>query len=243
MSDTLFANTDQTVDPNVDYSVELVGEGKKFASVADLAKGKVESDIFIERLKAENAQVRAELAKKQSQEEFLDQLEARLIPDKTATTTTSVTPPTNVAAPQVSTAVDIEKEVERVLSQRTAQTTAQQNLQTVAEVLEQNFGPGWAQVTASKLKDLGLGQKYIDDLAKQSPKAVFSVLGVTANPARPAASAPSARANPSGVNGKVKNFAYYETIRKSNPTLYNSGAIHKEMMAALEAQGPDDFYK
>jgi len=35
----------------------LVGEGKKFVTNEDLAKGKLESDAFIEKLKAENAEV------------------------------------------------------------------------------------------------------------------------------------------------------------------------------------------
>jgi hypothetical protein len=43
-------NTQETsgnVDPNVNYLEELVGEGKKFKSVDDLARGKYEADQYI----------------------------------------------------------------------------------------------------------------------------------------------------------------------------------------------------
>ena len=55
------SNTDpfaQTQEPN--YLAELVGEGKKFKTVDDLAKGKWNSDSMIETLKAEIATLKAQ---------------------------------------------------------------------------------------------------------------------------------------------------------------------------------------
>lgn len=51
------------IDPKTTTSVldELVGPGKKFATVEDLAKGKLEADTFIDKLKDENRQFVEEL--------------------------------------------------------------------------------------------------------------------------------------------------------------------------------------
>jgi hypothetical protein len=44
-----------------DTLAELVGEGKKFKTVEDLAKSKVQADQFIEQLKTESAEMRRRL--------------------------------------------------------------------------------------------------------------------------------------------------------------------------------------
>lgn len=48
--DTVSDDEIVTLDDSVDYVAELVGEGKKFREIKDLAKGKVESDRYIEVL-------------------------------------------------------------------------------------------------------------------------------------------------------------------------------------------------
>ena len=52
------ANDDATFDSTKDYLKELVGEGKKFKTVEDLAKGKAESDAFISSVTRENKELR-----------------------------------------------------------------------------------------------------------------------------------------------------------------------------------------
>ena len=42
-----------TIDPEKDYTAELVGEGKKFKDNKELARSKVESDLFISHLQKE----------------------------------------------------------------------------------------------------------------------------------------------------------------------------------------------
>src|SRR6266700_391496 len=69
------------VDPDKDYFKELVGEGKKFKSPEDLARGKFESDQFIEILKKRQDEMRADYLKlredntaKAKLEDLIDQL-------------------------------------------------------------------------------------------------------------------------------------------------------------------------
>ena len=61
MSDDAFSTNTPTGDTNPSPLAELVGDGKKFQTVEDLAKGKQESDAFIVKLQDENAQAIAAL--------------------------------------------------------------------------------------------------------------------------------------------------------------------------------------
>src|SRR5690606_26975993 len=47
----------------------LVGEDKKYKTVEDLAKSRLEADEFIERLKRENAEMRGTLSEKEAEYE------------------------------------------------------------------------------------------------------------------------------------------------------------------------------
>jgi hypothetical protein len=68
--------TIQTVDENVDYVTELVGEGKKFKDISGLARGKAEADLTIEVLKKKLDDLNKELTTRASLETFLDQMKA-----------------------------------------------------------------------------------------------------------------------------------------------------------------------
>src|SRR2546426_10450626 len=61
----LLDNTDlpPEVDPNKDYLAELVGDGKKFKTSQDLARGKFEADQYIEVLKRRQDEMRADYLK------------------------------------------------------------------------------------------------------------------------------------------------------------------------------------
>ena len=59
MSEDVFAQTEGVSESALQ---QLVGEGKKFETIEDLAKGKMEADAFIERLEGENKLTREEMA-------------------------------------------------------------------------------------------------------------------------------------------------------------------------------------
>lgn len=238
-NDTLFNEAgDPVIDPNKNYHDELVGEGKKFADDNDLARGKAESDLFIAKLAAENASYREELTKRKSMEEFVNQIEQ--VRSKPPATDNNQNP--NGQVPTLPSTVDIPSEVEKVIEARLARDRQSQNLEHVASVLEANLGPGFAQILAQRAKDLGVGLKFLDNLAQEQPKAFFALVGVPETPSRTQAPAPGARTNPGSLNGQKKNFAFYEQIRKTDPTRYNSLSNHKEMMEQLRVQGQEDFY-
>ena len=63
---------------------DLVGEGKKFATVEDLAKGKQESDRFIEQLQGELSGLREDLGKRMTSEQVLEEINRQKVAEKEA---------------------------------------------------------------------------------------------------------------------------------------------------------------
>lgn len=241
MSDTLFVDTDPVIDDNVNYFDELVGDGKKFADGNAIAKGKIFADQHIVKLERELAEARAVLQSKTSQEEFLNQLKSLTI-SPPPTPNPANQPPTR-EAPKPTETPDIASAIDKILSERSSKEQSDRNLKYVAEVLKANVGPGWSQWLQNKAQELGVSPEYLDNIAKTQPKLFFGAVGVSETPSRQTPTAPAARANPGGSQGGRKNFAYYDKIRRERPDFYNTAAMHKEMYAQLEAQGPDDFYR
>lgn len=62
---------------SADLMTELVGEGKKYKTVEDLARSRLEADIHIKRVETENAEMREKLAKAASVEDILAAVKAQ----------------------------------------------------------------------------------------------------------------------------------------------------------------------
>jgi hypothetical protein len=239
--ETLFADAStETVDPNKSYVAELVGEGKKFADVEALARGKIESDLFIGQLTAEAALLREEVQRRKSMEELMDNIKTLQSTPPASTTNNQNQNPAD--PPNPNNPVDIHSEIETALEQREAISRAKTNLNYVSEVLERNYGPGFAKIVADKAKEMGVGLKFIDDLAKTTPKAVFAMLQISETPSPTTRQAPAVRSNPGTAQPSgVKNFKYYQDLRRKNPSEYFKYETHQAMLKALETMG-DDFY-
>lgn len=237
---SLFENTatDQVeqIDPQKDYLAELVGEGKKFADTQALARGKAEADAMIKRMIAEQAALRTELERRKAMEDLVKQLSEVNAQQREVETP----PPVAPVSPTNQPPVDIQAEIRKVFEQRTQAERENANLELVAKVLEERLGPGFAQVAVQKAREIGVGPQFLDNLSRTQPKAVFKLLDIPEQVTQTRAPVQTLRSAPS--NGEVKNFAYYDKLRKEKPQVYNSLAIHKEMMANLEALGPEAFY-
>src|SRR5689334_15076479 len=87
MTDSLFdtLNALPEIDPAKDYTLELIGEGKKYKDAQAAARALLEKDNFIQRLQAENAEARKQLQQGSKIDEFLDKMK-NVIPNPDATT-------------------------------------------------------------------------------------------------------------------------------------------------------------
>lgn len=240
--DSLF-NDDQLVDPDKDYFSELVGDGKKYKDPVAAGRALVEKDAHIKTIEQENADLRAEVSKRKAMQELVDQIGTRTNPPPASQQNNQNA---QGVAPQVQSQPKVE-DVQTLVRDEVAKiaTASQQstNRRKVADVLRSQLGPGFAKSVAEKAAELGVGTQFIDDLAGRSPSAVLSLLGISETPTRAQTPAAGLRANPGTANrGSQKNFAYYDAMRKTNPSQYFSSRNTQEMIAAAADQG-DAFYQ
>jgi hypothetical protein len=236
-TDDLFADA-LFIDPNKDYLVELVGEGKKFSTPQELARGKAEADAHVTRLEDEQRRLREELATRIKYEEFLDKL--------------NTSPPSNPPAPQgeppaKDTSVkpeEIERLLEQKLNQRESQKTAEQNLTLVVNKLQEVLGPNYAQHLKKQTTELGMTEQAVRNLAASNPKVLFKLLGIGEKPQDNLFMSPPRSQmtfTPTGGSSGKRGFSYYEEIRKKDNSLYWSPKIQNEMFNACKEMGIDDF--
>lgn len=227
-------NNDTAIDPTVDYFPELVGEGKKYKTNADAARAILEKDAFIKRVLDEKRMLEEDLKTRVNMEDFLTQV-------KSATPTpqpTPVTIPTQATASELNTA-DIEKLVQQQIAQREADNARSRNLLTVQGKLQETLGVNYSEQVKQRARDLGLDIQYFNDTAARSPQAFFELMGLNRQP-EGLTTLPRGTPNPPVHVGSVKNFAYFNKMRKENPVEYSRYGMKEEWELAKKMGA--DFY-
>lgn len=217
----------------------LVGEDKKFKSVEDLAKGKIESDNFIKQLQNELAELRDQVGKHQTMEEIKTQILSSLKQEKPLEQ--PVQPPTR--EPNDSDKVDVESLVATLLEKREIETRQKTNKQVVQDALEKKFGADAQLILNQKAKELSVSLDYLAKVAHESPSAFFRLVGIDqATPAHQPAPAPrSSQSAPVTPQSGVRNKSYYEKLKTVNPSEYFSQKTQMQMYKDAMAQG-ESFY-
>lgn len=237
MSNDIFATDNGTtpaVDPNKNYLEELVGEGKKFKSPEDLARGKAESDLYIATLRQKLAEHEQELNARKKIEDIV----ATIVPKSSTAEPTNppVTQPEGdrTVQPDHLTPEKLEELIERRLSERERANRANTNLSTVIEDLKKTFGPNYAQTVEEKGREVGLSREDMNELAKRAPEAFFRLVGSQAPQKGPEPFAPPrSTVNPTAAAGgghTARNKAFYDDMKKRDPALYNSPSNQNQMM-------------
>lgn len=230
-----------------DALAELVGEGKKFATVEDLAKGKLQSDAFITRLEQENAGIREDLTKRATIEEFMDKIKPQESPAPVTPVSEPMKqePPQAQAAEQGMTPEEIRAAIEEQINKDKEQSQAQRNLAQVQEELQKAWGPQYSHMLRDKAKELGVNEEYLQSLAASQPQVFLATVGAhvktptVGNVAPPASSQTTTFEN--GTVGK-KNFKHFSKMRKENPSEYWSKSTQNEMHRLAGEMG-SSFYE
>lgn len=225
-------NDEVQLDPNKDYSTELVGEGKKFKDIAALAFGKMNSDVHTARLEKELKELREDLAKRVTLEEVLTKInQNKQAEPKVDNQDTNAKP-----APGLS-KEELDKLILDAVSKKVIETETEKQakaaFEQVSKSLEGVWGPGWKERLDQKRQELGLGREFMTQLAGSQPKAFLSLVGVDA-PKSPSASpfdvsTVNTQALHNGTKSGVKTQKYYQEMRKSDPKRYHSKEIAVEM--------------
>ncbi len=204
---------------------QLVGDGKKFKTVEDLAKGKAESDSMIDAMKAENT----ELKTKQQEQDYAKNLLEQI---KEKATVAPVSPePMNKSTEGGGNTLpkpeDIESLIDGMLSKRDKVAIVQSNLGEVKTKLVELYGTEAQAKVTERAKALRVDVSYLDEMAAASPTSFFAIMG----------EAPKASHNPiiSGAGGAPtggteRDASFYYKMYKENKNLWKSPAMQAQMI-------------
>lgn len=218
----------------------LVGEGKKYKTVDDLAKAYVHADTFIENIKRENSELKEDLTKRLSAEQILEEI-------KKTGATTSTNDQGDKTNPLLADESKLLNLVDKRIEDRKLGEIRTNNIMAADKAIKDMFGDKAVQVLQSKSIELGVPVKWFEDMAAQSPQALFTLLGIDGNK-RSTASPNATRGtvnqetishNPTGV--KQGTYKWFQELRKSNPSQYFTPKIQNEIMAKRIELG-DKFY-
>lgn len=164
----------QTPQTDTDPLAELVGEGKKFKDTSALAKAKVEADAFIERLKAENVEMRKEVGAVDNAERQLAELRAEITALKAKPAQSNREGNTTPAL----TESDVAALVQREITNLEASRSAAQNIKEANTKAMEIFGSTEKATEAvrARASELGLTVDFLKTVASQSPSAFLSMI-------------------------------------------------------------------
>lgn len=222
---------------------QLVGEGKKYSNVEELAKAYSNANSHIDSLKTDLQTTREFIA-----EELRKLAEQRQVTPPVAQIEEPRAPNPAPAAPPNGEVEDLDTRIAKALENKTTQERLQANANLVQDVLVERLGSVEAATNAviQKARDLGVDGKYMKETAANSPKAFFSLLGIDPDVKPTSSSTPTPRSdvNPNMVNPsapKPRTYKFHEEVRKSTPKLYNSVQYQQQLMKDAMELG-DEFF-
>ena len=220
---------------------ELVGEGKKFRTMDDLAKGKLEADNFIEKLKVENAALREALDSEANPDEILSRINSLL---QSKNGSENATNPQSNQPPKESLT---EEKVLELLSKKEREDKLRQNLNSFTSAVNKAFGDKTNEVIATRLDELGMVKKEFDELSARNPIAALRILGLKDSGGPVGTMTPSVNTEAffgeaGKGNGETQNFAYFQKLRRELKSAYYEPEIQKRVFEARKKLG-DAFWK
>lgn len=209
----------------------LVGEGKKYKSVEDLAKAYMSADDFIQTLKAENNELRSSATAGKTIEDVLQRLEQQAAPKQGDT-------PVDVGA--------IQKLVEQTVTGMETHKVKTANMLKADAMLKEVFGEKATEKYAEATPTPELKRVYME-LAAVDPAKFVALFGVTPPPSQTVATPSSIRTEATqfvvgGTRATTEGTKeFYDKVRKENPAEYYSQEFQLAMDRAVRTN-PSLFY-
>lgn len=256
LNDDLFEDHEEEfvptqIDPDKDYFSELVGEDRKYRDEKALARAIMEKDQFIERLKQETKGLREELNTSTNLDQFLTKLEQQNSGSvrESGTEGGDTTPPQNQKTDQQFTTEDIDRLIESKVSQREQQRIQERNLADVKNTLTETFGSDYTSKLNEVSKALDMSPEDMTQMAKTKPKAFLRLVAAsevrqeTTPQQRDQGLFTPPQGTARGVEDKPvkRTKAFYDKIRRAEPTRYWSPAVQNQMHQDAISMG-DEFF-
>lgn len=226
---------------------ELVGEGKKFKDLGELAKGKIEADRFIEDLKTENKALR-EIMSKGETPSSADSLEQKinLLLSKVSGSGSAPRQPDNQPGSAKGESVVNKDEVLKLLDERERIKVAETNVSKYNSEVTKAFGDKANEVVTKRLRDLSMDKEVFDAMVASSPQAALTLLGLSETKASAGSGDRTGSVNTEALfanqNHGVKNWAYFQRLRKEMGADYYKPHIQSEVLKSRKELG-DDFWR
>lgn len=231
-----------TTSPDIqtsDIVSALVGEGKKYKTLDDLAKGYINADGFIEQLKAENRELKEKATAAKTVDDVLQRLNQQQ--------TTQEGDPSPAPTKGVDVA-ELSKLVEATVTGLETQKQRRSNMlkadAKMKEVFGEKAGEKFAEVAATP--EL---QKIYTELASVDPDKFISLFvgDVPKNTGVGAGGTVNTTVNYSSANpaGRLQQFGtkeYFDNIRRTDPKTYYSTDFQLKMDTAVRTN-PNLYYK
>src|SRR5882757_706831 len=218
---SLFDQNDDTtpqLDQSKNYLDELVGDGKKFKTVEELARGKAEADLYITTLNRRSDELRADYIK--LREEATAQAKLQDLIDRLESNNNRNAPQLPVEPPErTPTPPKFEMDenlIENTFLKLEAKRKADANFKQVQSKLKEQLGSNYQSVLQDKMNELDLTVEDVNTLARKSPTAFFNTLGLNAIQQETLLSAPRSTQR-TGFTPRVnekRTWSYYEKMRK-----------------------------
>lgn len=193
-----------------------------------------DKDDFIERLKGEQADLRAELERIKLDKEMAD------LRNQVSAASRSTTPQANqdtkpAAAPAI-TDDDLVNRIKQVTQAMSVEERQATNEAEAARLLVEQFGDEAkaGQYVSQKAAELGVSVAFLKETAKQSPKAFFTTIGLNDTAPKGVPTATRSDVNTAALNSanptaKEGTYAYYQELKRTDPKRYFSPNIQNQM--------------
>lgn len=242
----LFNEADQSQNDDRDPLEVLTGPGgkydkSKYESEADMwkaiAKGKVEADTYInfknkefDTLRQDYLGLRDQVSTGRKLEEVIDQLSrTKQLEDD------GNNPAGDVKEKPQFDPSQLDSIVAAKLEEAQERKRQAENFRTVETKLKEQYGNNYSAVLKQKSDELGLSQEWVNDTARKYPEVLFRALSLDRQPAE-SFQAPVSSTRVSGFTPAVtkRNNAYYEKMRRENPTEYWSGKMQLQILEDMK---------
>ncbi len=244
-------NNQPQIDPNKDYLEELVGEGKKFKSPVDLARGKAESDLYIEHMKARMDELRQDYTKLHEEynagpklKETLDQYMQELKQSQGATQ-----PSGQEDKPSVLDEAKLADMIKQHIAANKQLDSEDSNARTVESKLQATYGPNYKQLVSQQIASIGMTSDFFNDMARKYPDALMRTLGIEGQRQQENFQAPptSTRGSDPFAGPTKRTNAYYQKMRQTDPVRYRDPKTQDQMFKDYATLGDEfedgDFHK
>ena len=214
---------------------DLVGEGKKYKDVNELAKAKAHADAHIARLEAENAQKAKELETRITVEDALKKLQVAPANGGTNDNTNHQATQTQTSEKANLTLEDIDK----LLEEKERAKARNLNLNNVNAALLKYAGSAdkAKEFLAAKAAETNISVNRLKEIGEESPAALLKLLGIADKPSTTPVT-PLEKATNVIPPNKAKKFDLdapmtsedYRELRRTNPALYNSPEVQQKLL-------------